>query len=388
MYSESSHLSGSGRKRGDGANATGSYGVVHSPTKVPSGLGGLRSSSSSSSISMSPSRTPTRRARTMSGSRSNSPLTLQMDGIATAYNNMNMAYLNDPVGSPAHSSGHRSPFHSPAHSRSSSMTSVKSLLRERSGSGSDTQSTHSLPRSSDNKSPHAHGGPHGLPPRGQGLLRDRSLDRNLDRHLNGGYHTLTGNLSRDRSLERDQYSPMSARSFDRDLHLSSNLVRSQSIDHEYLLNQALYVPSSTELRHTRDSLILDLQSQMAELNKECVSLQRELDSNKDKLSSSMNSIKTFWSPELKKERAQRKEESAKLSHLQETYNMIQAQNQVSLFVCFVYAHLLLYRILSEYQNLLFKSLPKTPCPYVPNGYNSSVTHYIIYCVNIQNPAPK
>jgi ELKS/RAB6-interacting/CAST family protein 1 len=121
---------------------------------------------------------------------------------------------------------------------------------------------------------------------------------------------------------------MSTRSIDRDLHLSSNLVRSQSIDHEYLLNQALYVPSSAELRHTRDSLILDLQAQMAELNKECIGLQRELDSNKDKLSSSMNSIKTFWSPELKKERALRKEESSKLSQLQENYKIIQAQNTV------------------------------------------------------------
>ena len=332
MYSaESSSQQLSGRKKGDGVNATGSLGVVHSPTKVSSGLGAMRSSSSTNSI-ISPSRSAVRRTRTMSGSRSNSPLTLTEDslhGMSTAYNNMSLAYMVDPPGSPAHSTGHRSPFHSPAHSRSSSMTSVKSLLRERPGSDrSDTLSTHSLGRT-EHKSPHAHGGPHGLPPR-QGLLRDRSLDRNLDRHLEGaGYHGFSGSLPRDRSLDRDQYSIQAARSFDRDMHLGSNLVRSQSIDHEYLLNQALYVPSSTELRHTRDSLILDLQSQMAELNKECINLQRELDSNKDKLSSSMNSIKTFWSPELKKERAMRKEESAKLSQVTETYKIIQAQNTVS-----------------------------------------------------------
>ena len=264
-----------------------------------------------------------------------------MQGMATAYNNISHAYAMDGLGSPAHSAGTRSPFQSPAHSRSSSMTSVKSLLRDRSGSdrsGSDSHSTHSLGR--DYKSSHAHGGPHGLPPHPTGrhghgmLVRDRSLDRQMDRQLQyrdplDGYHTI-GERPRDRSLDRN-YPLMGSQSLERtqNVHVS-NLVRSQSIDHEYLFHQASYVPTTSELRHSRDSMILDLQAQLVELNKECSSLQRELDSSKDKLSSSMNSIKTFWSPELKKERSIRKEESGKLNLINEQLKVAQAHNQVGL----------------------------------------------------------
>lgn len=41
-----------------------------------------------------------------------------------------------------------------------------------------------------------------------------------------------------------------------------------------------------------------------------------------KLNSTMNSIKTFWSPELKRERQLRKEETAKLAALQRQVNII------------------------------------------------------------------
>ena len=42
----------------------------------------------------------------------------------------------------------------------------------------------------------------------------------------------------------------------------------------------------------------------------------------------MNSIKTFWSPELKKERALRKEESSKIATLKEQLKVAQDENQV------------------------------------------------------------
>ena len=42
----------------------------------------------------------------------------------------------------------------------------------------------------------------------------------------------------------------------------------------------------------------------------------------------MNSIKTFWSPELKKERLLRKEESAKYNNLIEQYRMARTEKEV------------------------------------------------------------
>ena len=43
----------------------------------------------------------------------------------------------------------------------------------------------------------------------------------------------------------------------------------------------------------------------------------------------MHSIKTFWSPELKKERALRKEESAKYSLINDQLKLLNSENQVS-----------------------------------------------------------
>lgn len=42
----------------------------------------------------------------------------------------------------------------------------------------------------------------------------------------------------------------------------------------------------------------------------------------------MHSIKTFWSPELKKERALRKEESAKYSLINDQLKLLNSENQV------------------------------------------------------------
>ena len=83
---------------------------------------------------------------------------------------------------------------------------------------------------------------------------------------------------------------------------------------------------SQDLR--RDNLILDMQGQIADLNKECATIQQELDLTREKLSSSMNSIKTFWSPELKKERVMRKEEMGKYAMMNEQLRAAQAENQV------------------------------------------------------------
>ncbi|XP_050760842.1 ERC protein 2 [Gymnogyps californianus] len=85
------------------------------------------------------------------------------------------------------------------------------------------------------------------------------------------------------------------------------------------------VPSM--LRQVRDSTMLDLQAQLKELQRENDLLRKELDIKDSKLGSSMNSIKTFWSPELKKERVLRKEEAARMSVLKEQMRVSHEENQ-------------------------------------------------------------
>ncbi|XP_054632889.1 ELKS/Rab6-interacting/CAST family member 1-like isoform X2 [Dunckerocampus dactyliophorus] len=90
-------------------------------------------------------------------------------------------------------------------------------------------------------------------------------------------------------------------------------------------HMASTVPHS--LRQARDNTILDLQAQLKEVLRENELLRREVEVKESKLSSSMNSIKTFWSPELKKERALRKDEVSKISVWKEQYRVIQDETQ-------------------------------------------------------------
>lgn len=73
----------------------------------------------------------------------------------------------------------------------------------------------------------------------------------------------------------------------------------------------------------------DLQHQQTDLQRELGTLKRELELTNQKLGSSMHSIKTFWSPELKKERALRKEESAKYSLINDQLKLLNNENQVN-----------------------------------------------------------
>uniref|UniRef100_A0A8C6PE41 ELKS/RAB6-interacting/CAST family member 1a n=1 Tax=Nothobranchius furzeri TaxID=105023 RepID=A0A8C6PE41_NOTFU len=91
-------------------------------------------------------------------------------------------------------------------------------------------------------------------------------------------------------------------------------------------HMASTVPHS--LRQARDNTILDLQAQLKEVLRENEMLRREVEVKESKLSSSMNSIKTFWSPELKKERALRKDEASKIAVWKEQYRIIQDEAQV------------------------------------------------------------
>lgn len=230
--------------------------------------------------------------------------------------------------SPSYNSSSSKFFATSLQGRSSSMSNVGLMMRE-----------HSLERRKKQRDRYT-GGSYGSDYSHSVSARDRSLDREIERFQNsrertseasvgGGYNSNYNSLGRDRSHERD-YPLMGARSLERGEH--TNLHRSRSIDHEYILNQSTYYPDQPEYIHTRETLILDFQSQIADLNKECAILQKSVDTTKEKLSSSMNSIKTFWSPELKKERQLRKEESAKLNSVAEQLRIHETEKTVGGFV--------------------------------------------------------
>ena len=170
--------------------------------------------------------------------------------------------------------------------------------------------------------------------------RDQSLDRHVDRRMRhrsrdsipdsaGGYHTIGGygRENRGASAERD-YPHMGARMLDRGPE--PGLMRSRSIDHEFVDGtQPVMFTSDDSGRRTQETLVIELQSQVNELNRECALLQRDLDTARDKLSSSMNSVRTFWSPELKRERSQRKDDLGRLSLLVEQLRLAEVENRVS-----------------------------------------------------------
>ncbi|XP_037396567.1 ELKS/Rab6-interacting/CAST family member 1a isoform X3 [Pygocentrus nattereri] len=91
------------------------------------------------------------------------------------------------------------------------------------------------------------------------------------------------------------------------------------------LHTASTVPHS--LRQARDNTIMELQAQLKEVLRENELLRKEVEVKESKLSSSMSSIKTFWSPELKKERALRKDEASKVAVWKEQYRAVQEETQ-------------------------------------------------------------
>ena len=252
----------------------------------------LKASSSASSL-VSPSKSRRIRAavKNLKIKTDHSTVHGSMENVQNTPFGLAQSYINESMHSPLPSPIHRKP------------PSVQSALNSRSSSVSSlgSQRDRSLDRSRES--------PFGNRDYSSNHTRDRSLDRQTDSRYRShndidNYNTFGG---RERSRERD-YPFMGARSLERE---HSNLHRSKSIDQEYLATHSHYLPNQPDYVHTRETLVLDLQSQIADLNKECAILQQNLDTTKEKLSSSMNSIKTFWSPELKKERMLRKEESAK-----------------------------------------------------------------------------
>ncbi|XP_032235245.2 ELKS/Rab6-interacting/CAST family member 1 isoform X2 [Nematostella vectensis] len=91
------------------------------------------------------------------------------------------------------------------------------------------------------------------------------------------------------------------------------------------LNSSSSNPSSPSL--VRDTLATDLHTQLIELQRENARLQKDIEAKETKLNSSMRSIKMFWSPELKKERAARKAEAEKFARLKEQFNVVSEESQ-------------------------------------------------------------
>lgn len=70
------------------------------------------------------------------------------------------------------------------------------------------------------------------------------------------------------------------------------------------------------------------EQQVIELQNEVACLRKEIESKDAKLSSSMRSIKMFWSPELKKERAAHKEDMERMLLLKSQCDSLQAELKV------------------------------------------------------------
>ena len=79
---------------------------------------------------------------------------------------------------------------------------------------------------------------------------------------------------------------------------------------------------------TLGTLTLSNTADVVNIQRECMRLHHELDITREKLNACMTSIRTFWSPELKRERAMRKEENAKYAILADHLHQLQLEKQV------------------------------------------------------------
>jgi len=186
---------------------------------------------------------------------------------------------------------------------------------------------------------------------GRSALRGYSLDREtMDRDT----YMMRDHLhNRDRSLDRIELSQRPARmrnrSLDRSVYLRDDPLAYR--DRETLLDDPYRESVHRSHHHSsigdprreynKDSFIIELQARLNELQNQYGHVKRELDATTQKLGSSMHSIKTFWSPELKKERALRKEEATKYALINDQLKILRSENQVS-FVFLFYFYLFVF----------------------------------------------
>lgn len=179
---------------------------------------------------------------------------------------------------------------------------------------------------------------------GGGDMRDRSLERGMDGMGGGGGG---GGSRRDRSMDRNAMMDeemLYGGGGGRDMvgpgggMGGSGLPLPRSARQSPAVDMGMKGGNSNMMGNAgsggggltnRESYLMEMQGQNADLSRELGTLKRELEMTNQKLGSSMHSIKTFWSPELKKERALRKEESAKYSLINDQLKLLNAENQVS-----------------------------------------------------------
>ncbi|KFM74126.1 ERC protein 2, partial [Stegodyphus mimosarum] len=244
----------------------------------------------------------------VSRSSNASPLTLPTDGpvphsISTSAFNVGQGsagghYYNEDLGSPT-MDGRGTGGPAPGHHRSRSATRVP------------LRNYHSLERDQDREF---------VPIRDP---RDRSLDR-TDMTGSGSRHP----RSRERSLDRSGYR-------DRDDYAYRDLDGPMDTDPYRDTGHSMSRSGHGSYGDTRhsygrsggDGFVMELQSRLNDLQNQYSNLKRELDATTQKLGSSMHSIKTFWSPELKKERALRKEEAAKYALINDQLKILRSENQ-------------------------------------------------------------
>ncbi|XP_013793358.1 ELKS/Rab6-interacting/CAST family member 1-like [Limulus polyphemus] len=152
--------------------------------------------------------------------------------------------------------------------------------------------------------------------------RERSLDRgDTSRHPRSRERSLERSGYRDREMERDAYYRDRETAIDVDGYRDSG-------HHIPRATHSSYASNSERPSYSRDNFIMEIQSRLNDLQSHYDNVKRELDVTTQKLGSSMHSIKTFWSPELKKERALRKEEAAKYTLINDQLKILRSENQV------------------------------------------------------------
>lgn len=284
---------------------------VSHPHSQSSGMVQSRGSpiaSHSQGRTLSPSQT--RKGRHTGGTRSSnsSPLTLPTDShvphslSSSAFNITGPGYYNDELNSPVMDARASS---APGHHRSRSVG--RTALR----------SYHSLERDPEREF---------IP------IRD-PRDRNLEHSEQPTHHHRSTGTLHDRSLERGGGGHRDALIYDEDPYIMrDSMGRSrQSPNPDSAMRQTGSMGRDgrdRERERDREAYVFELQTQLSELQKEYSSLKKELEVTNQKLGSSMHSIKTFWSPELKKERALRKEESAKYALINDQLKLLNSENQV------------------------------------------------------------
>lgn len=155
----------------------------------------------------------------------------------------------------------------------------------------------------------------GRPPTGGSHHRSRSAGRPSANPVSVRYQSLDRAGGADHDREFVPIEPRE-RSAERGPPRDRSLERSLYAEDELYGRSTRGSPSSHLLRPDPGTgYIGELQNQNTDLQRELANLKKELELTNQKLGSSMHSIKTFWSPELKKERALRKEESAKYSQI-------------------------------------------------------------------------